>query len=679
MRTRLRLLVCGSLLTPSLLVPLLVPLLGSAACGSSDDSTADSGGLDATADGQGPPGMTGTTPPGDAGDAMAPGDAQVEASVVEGGVVCPDTSPTKNVYWGDLHTHTALSADAYSFGTRNSPLDAYEFAMGQPKQIAAAASPSGPTSHAQALDWDAVTDHSEWLAATKGCGDQPDGGPFDDASPYYTTKACDDFRGVVGASLPVALLAANLVQKPCGGQDEGQCATEAQSAWQQEQAAVHAANQPCTFTALAAYEWTHENQAGATLHHNVIFSTEQVPPLPFDSLEVPSATELWTSLDNWRASTPACQADPSSCQVMTIPHNSNLSEGLAFELPMTDAGAIDPAGLAQMAKYQTAVEIHQHKGSSECYSGPGSTDTACGFEHLQYDADASVSQLEGTNEDPRNFVRYALGRGLGIYQAERDAGQSATNPFQLGIVGATDDHNGMPGNVAEDTFPGHVGLFDDTPALRLSTDGGAEATVSSYFNPGGITGVWAEQNTRDRIFAALARRETFATSGPRIAVRFYQTWGTQSFCSAGGDLPANVLAAGGIPMGATMAPPGADAGAGAAPHFVINALKDQVDLAEVDLIKVSIVDGAPSEQVVQTMLTGSGSLSAAAPCVEWTDLAFVAGTSAVYYVRVLQGPTNRWSSYDCQVVPTSPGCEPGGRLVTPIQERAWTSPIWWMP
>ena len=676
---RTRFLVRGSLLTPSLLVPLLLPLLGSAACGGSDDSGAAPGsGADATTDAvasgsdSGPPGTTGMAD----GGPSSPGDAQVEASAPgDGGIVCSDMSASKNVYWGDLHTHTALSADAYSFGTRNSPLDAYEFAMGQPKQIAAAASPAGPISHAQALDWDAVTDHSEWLAATKGCGDEPDGGAFDPQSSYYSTKACSDFRGVVGDSLPQAIRAANLVQKPCGGEDQGQCAAETQSAWQEEQAAVHTANQPCTFTSLAAYEWTHEDMAGATLHHNVIFSTEQVPALPFDSLNVPSATALWTSLDSWKATTPACQADPAACQVMTIPHNSNLSSGLAFELPTTDAGTIDPAGVALMAKYQTMVEIHQHKGSSECYAGQGSTDPSCAFEHLQFDAGATPAENAGTSEDPKNFVRSALGKGIALYQAERDAGAAGVNPLQLGIVGATDDHNGMPGNVAEDSYPGHAGLFDDTAALRLAVDGGVNEAPYSYFNPGGITGVWAEQNTRDRIYAALARRETFATSGPRIALRFYQTWSTQSFC--GGGFPGNVLAAGGIPMGGTIAPAGADGGtASASPHFVINALKDQVDLAEVDLVKISIVNGAAVEQVVQTTLTGT---QVQAPCVEWTDPAFTAGTSAVYYVRVLQAPTMRWSSYDCQVVPGTPGCEPGGRLSSPIQERAWTSPIWWMP
>jgi hypothetical protein len=211
-----------------------------------------------------------------------------------------------------------------------------------------------------------------------------------------------------------------------------------------------------------------------------------------------------------------------------------------------------------------------------------------------------------------------------------------------------------------------VGDKDDTPALRL--------TKSQFRNPGGITGVWAPQNTRDDIFAALYRRETFATSGPRIAVRLFQVWDQSDYCNGG--FPHNAIAAGGVPMGGTMQA----ATAGAMPQFVVNALKDTDDLAEVDIIKAMYVNGALQEVVHRfTPATPNTTWSGGSVCFGWTDNTFTPGGPAFYYVRVLQVPTPRWSHYDCQLAPATAGCGVGGTLDVNIQERAWTSPIWWLP
>lgn len=213
-------------------------------------------------------------------------------------------------------------------------------------------------------------------------------------------------------------------------------------------------------------------------------------------------------------------------------------------------------------------------------------------------------------------------------------------------------------------------MNDDTPAQRL--------TRSQFRNPGGITGVWASQNTREDIFAALHRRETFATSGPRIAVRFYAVWDANDYCgAAGGGFPGNIVAAGGVPMGATMPPPPSGA---LVPQFVVSALEDETALAEVDIIKGAYVNGAVQEAIHRFVPgTPGSSFSGGSVCVAWTDAAFTPGGPAFYYVRVLQTPTPRWSHYDCQLSPSTPGCEPGGPLDVMIQERAWTSPIWWLP
>lgn len=597
-------------------------------------------------------GSGGVTPSSDASvNTDAP--SVTDAGTADAAVVCPDYNPNKNVYWGDLHTHTALSGDAYGWGNRNFPHDAYRFASNPnvTTPIAAGAATPGPlVSIDRALDWDAVTDHSEWLGATWGCGDTPDGSPFDPSSTFYSSTQCAAYRAEVGPAVSDIISAANkAVASECGDGghlDSPPCIALTESAWQVEIQAAHDANQPCTFTPLVAYEWT-KAENGATLHQNVIFATESVPQTPLDSNEYPQTGDLWTGLDQ------QCVAD-AGCQVLTIPHNGNLSEGQAYAIPP------GVQSIEQMNRFQRLTEIHQHKGDSECYAGDAAPDPTCDFEH--------VPEAGGGSEYPQNFVRHALGQGILTYARLKDAGEPATNPMQMGIEGATDDHNGIPGYVTQTNWQGHVGYTDDTPSGRLK---------AWYHNPGGLTGAWAEQNTRDRIFAALQRRETFGTSGPRIAVRFYQVWSNADYCGAdagGGGFPGNVIAAGGVPMGGTFA-----SGAGK-PSFVLTALQDQAALAEVDIIKGSIVGGALKEDVLRFAPGAPGSTwSSGSVCLGWNDAAFDAGGPAYYYVRILQVPTWRWSHYDCQTDPSADGCGPDGGLDVMVQERAWSSPIWWLP
>jgi hypothetical protein len=556
--------------------------------------------------------------------------------------LCSDYNPYKNVYWGDLHTHTSYSVDAYAFRTRNTPQDAHAFARGAPKQIAAG-DPNNPGPMVQLnagrlLDFNAVTDHSEWLPTSFGCGASTSGTPYDPSSPYYTSASCQYYR-----SDDLTFTGAFLTQVPiCGNSPNGtpECTAELRSAWQAEQQAANQAYVPCTYTTFNGYEWT-SSQDGATLHRNVIFSSEVVPPLPYTALDYTDPEQLWTALDQ------GCQAS-EGCEALTIPHNTNQSNGLAFDLP----GNAGPAVMEQARRYQRLVEIHQHKGNSECSPPDAGTspdagpDSVCNFEQLS----------EGA--PPQAYVRSGLTKGLAIQAL------TGTNPFRLGIVGATDNHNGMPGSVSEASWNGHVGNNDNTPARRLLN--------FPDENPGGITGVWAEQNTRPSLFAALKRREVFATSGPRIKVRLFQTWSSTNFCTA--TYPQNIINAGGVPMGGTLS---ANPGNGN-PYFVVSAVKDLVDLARIDIIKVDIVNGQPRQRVIPFELTGTQKSTA---CLTWQDPEYVAGAPAFYYARVLQAATPRWSAYDCdQLGALAPaGCDPGGRFREPIQERAWTSPIWSMP
>jgi hypothetical protein len=575
--------------------------------------------------------QAGTAPPSEEAPSSEPG---APALGVATQALCTDYNAYKNAYWGDLHTHTSYSVDAYSFRTRNTPQDAHEFARGAVKQIAAGdlnnPGPNAQLPQGRLLDFNVVTDHSEWLPTSFGCVEDP-------ASPYYNSAACQYFR-----SDQLTFPGSFLTQRPiCNGDSPTgtpACTAELRSAWQAEQQAANQAYVPCTYTTFNGYEWT-SSPDGVTLHRNVIFSSDVVPDVPYDAYNFPDVARLWTALDN------GCLAS-EGCEALTIPHNTNLSNGLAFDLPLS--AGVDV--IAQARHYQRLVEIHQHKGNSECAYNPAAgytLDPLCQFE-----------QLNGNAPPPQSYVRQGLTKGL----ITQDT--TGINPFRLGIVGATDNHNGMPGAVQEAAWDGHVGNNDNTPMKRL--------TAMPDQNPGGITGVWAEQNTRASIFAALQRREVFGTSGPRIKVRLYQTWSSTNYCTA--TFPQNIITAGGVPMGGTLS---ANPGIGA-PYFVVSAVKDLVDLARIDIIKVDIVNGQARERVIPFPLAGGQTSTA---CLTWQDPEYVAGAPAFYYARVLQAPTPRWSAYDCErlgaLAPA--GCEPGGELREMIQERAWTSPIWSHP
>jgi hypothetical protein len=597
-----------------------------------------------------------TTPPPDA-DLGTDASPITDAGADGAPVTCTNRNPLKNPYFGDLHAHTSYSFDAFTFDTRNTPFDAYAFAKGKTVQVAGAGPDGGGpmTTIERPLDFLAVTDHSEWLALAYGCGDLLGGGPQGTPkSPYYDDPTCVLFRSTDPTQQTKNFAGARLLQqKLCGDAGGNDCQPVIQSAWQSEQAAAAAAYEPCKFTSLIAYEYTRSlalDAGNATLHKNVIFGSDKVPAQPIDAFNNPTQVELWTALDQ------QCLAD-AGCQAITIPHNSNLSQGAAF---IAAAGAEQ-----QMSKYQRLVEIFQHKGGSECFYDPANpTDPDCNFEYLGGVTEPNL---------PRSYVRTGLKEGLVAYATSA----TKTNPLQMGIVAATDDHNGAPGNTREDTWPGHAGRLDDTPGQRIGLKNGADNGVSHGHNPGGLAVVWAEQNTRDAVFAALYRRETYGTSGTRIVVRFYQTWDQGADPCADPNFPASLVAAGAVPMGGNMAPPpgGGDAAA-ASPRFVVYAWKDKTDLARIDLVKAWVdATGQAREKVVPFPL------AAGAPaCVSWTDPAFT-GTASFYYARVLEQPTDRWSVQDCKADQTAnpAGCANGGYLAAQIQERAWTSPIWWLP
>lgn len=611
-------------------------------------------------------------------DSMAPEPPAAGEQADALGAQCGDFAVYKNVYWGDLHTHTSYSIDAYTFGTRTDPAGAYAFAANPANvvNIASGAAPGqtkGQAAHIdRKLDFLAVTDHSEFFNADYGC-------TVDTSSPYWNSQYCVDIRNQ-GSMAQTAALAATLAQlasdtpsEPvvctggtANGGTQAQCAIEEQRAWDQERSATTNAYQRCSFTSLYAYEWTAQNghepgsNVPTNVHRNVIFGSATVPSTPIDFINYPSTHALWTALS---------QQCTGSCSALTIPHNSNVSGGQMF--------AVNDADVDLMMKYQTLAEIHQHKGSSECLSSADPSDDG-------YDPQCNFELLPGAKDltaDRPGYVRNGLKSGLAYYAS---SGSAKKNPLKLGIVGATDTHNATPGNVKEAGFPGHLGVIDDTPQLRVErcTDGTANCAAALEntnrdFNPGGITGVWAQQNTREDIYAALQAREVYATSGPRIKVRFYQYPAGQSPCTEA-TFPKQVVQAGGVPMGGTM---GAIA-AGAA-WFVVQAAKDATAIAEIDIIKATIVGGVVKE-FVYPQTPANTSLS----CVTWNDTTFDPAVPTFYYARVIEQATARWSQSDCAAFQQSnpatwqalaPDCAAGGSLQRSIQERAWTSPIWNLP
>lgn len=565
--------------------------------------------------------------------------------------------------------HTAYSFDAYTFDVRNDPHDAYRFARGETLMLPPlddAGEGTRPARISAPLDFAAVTDHSEYLGETQECTTPGSDG--------YDTMACQTYRtGLAGFALMGSALLPTDPTRPtafCGAEEDASCADATTSAWNEVQAAadeVYDRTSECTFTSFVAYEHT-GTPGGNMVHRNVIFRNDTVPELPISYFEAPRAEQLWALLRS------SCTDDGSGCDVLTIPHNSNYSAGRQFTLEYGGATAIeDQASFArERQRFEPLMEVYQHKGASECLPG-FSTDEHCAFEIIPNDVCAATG--DSNCNVPLDFLRGVLATGIS------EEVRIGVDPFRFGLIGSTDNHNATPGHVAEDDFPGHVGMNDDTARDRI--------TNFATFSPGGLAAVWAVENSRDAIFEALARRETYASSGPRMAVRLFGGWGYDDALCAEPDMVATGYDEG-VPMGSTLLPRD---GAGA-PRFVVNAVRHEVGLQQIQIVKIWIdAAGDPHEQVylaagdpdngasvdaATCTPTGAG---AASLCATWEDPDFDPAVPAVYYARVLENPTCRWSTYDCNSFPPAlrPRACDDGSIPETVQERAWTSPIWYTP
>lgn len=546
---------------------------------------------------------------------------------------CPYFEPgTKHVYWGDLHVHSGYSLDAWGFGAVKTPADAYAFARGEALRL-----PSGEAAQLERpLDFMAVTDHAEWFGLMYQCTD-----PRWRDDPYCATlveRATPETGSEVFARYVVPTITGPRPEFPdiCAD-DPAACAEAGQRQWRRIQQQANAANDACNFTTFIGFEWSATPDFSHT-HRNVIFASDAVTEEAIDYLRYPQPQLLWQGLDR------QCRAE-DGCRAIAIPHNTNMGDGRSFDVE-TEAPDLRSA----RARYERLIEIYQEKGSSECLPAFGRTDEDCSFE-VRLTKRSRAAQPEDFDRDEwarmrGSYVRRLLLRGLYAYETSADA---RLNPLQLGIIGSTDNHAATGGFVEEGQWPGSV-----------FGAGSFERTMSRVdWSPGGLVAVWAEENTRSSLFEALYRREVYATSGPRMRVRFAAARGALE-CAT--PLPDTA-----VPMGGTIAR------GGAAPSFLVSALYDSTPLQKIEIVKGEYRDGELRERVVDVWGRESGALEA---CAVWTDADFDAAAPAFWYARVLEAPTPRWSAHVCRVAER---CAEVPGAAASIRERAWTSPIWYLP
>jgi hypothetical protein len=597
---------------------------------------------------------------------------------------CSSYDSLRQPFFGDTHVHTAFSFDAWGQGTLAGPRDAYRFARGEEIGM----QPFDAEGRGQTrirlrrpLDFAVVTDHSDLLGETQICQDPELEG--------YDSLVCRVVRRFpkLGYTLVNGYVysSENPARYSFCGKDGAVCRAAGQGPWRETQDAAESyydRSAACRFTTFVGYEWT-GMPAGDNLHRNVIFRNRVAQSYPTTYIETPTAEGLWQALES------ECLGAGNGCDVLAIPHNSNVSNGRMFTATRSDGAPLSAADAQQRARLERIVEVTQHKGDSECRAG--AEDELCGYEKLALARMQDMAGSSGAALPPHIYVREALGLGLELGQ------KLGVNPYKLGIIGSTDTHLATPGMVDEDQFRGHA-------AGTVSVRWGVPAYPDRPdFNPGGLAVVWAEENSRDALFEAMRRREVYGTSGPHITVRFFGGWRYADDLCAQPDFAAKGYA-GGVPMGGDL--PGAPADA-KGPRFAVWALQDagangapSTPLQRIQIVKGWVAEGASHERVYDVAGDpASGAeldLESCKPapgahqlCSVWTDPDFDTNAPAFYYARVVENPSCRWSTFacnaqrvDCANPESVPGelaacCDPS--VPKSIQERAWSSPIWYTP
>jgi hypothetical protein len=581
--------------------------------------------------------------------------------------------------FGDEHVHTGWSADAGMSGATLSPADAVRFARGEEVM----ATSGQPVRLSRPLDWIAVTDHSDGMGTVAGIRD---GNP--EMMRDATLKRWHDMmlKGPEESSKAMLELVAAQSNKrlPPAIMDP----KYARSYWEQNTAVMEKYNEPGRFTAFIAYEWSSNAGGGDNLHRNVIYRDDKKladQVLPMTTFQSENPEDLWKWMANWEQKTGG--------KLLAIPHNGNLSNGRMFELQMFMGGAMTKDWAQQRQRWEPLFEAIQMKGQSESHPSLSTTDEfAVGYE--LWDRGNLIQKPKKAGMLEHEYARQALKDGLKVEQ------QLGANPFKFGMAAGTDTHNGLTA-AEEDNFFAKFVSAEPRPD-RWNEDAmkfGDRVVKGWEMTAAGYTGVWATENTRAAIWDAMKRRETYATSGPRMVVRFFGGYDFVAF-DARARNPAIMGYAKGVPMGGDLKKPPH----GKAPTFLIAALKDPLsgNLDRIQVIKGWLDQGGKLQEKIFNVVWGDadrrkvgadGKLPPVGNTVDletaswtntigdpelvtvWKDPEFDPTVKAFYYARVLEIPTPRWTAYDAAYFKV----KMDAKIPMSTQERAFTSPIWYSP
>lgn len=581
----------------------------------------------------------------------------------------------KNAYFGDLHIHTKYSFDAYIFNVRTTPADAYRYARGETIKhpLGYDLKLAGPP-----LDFAAVTDHAEYMGVLEAMNtpgsavaDHPMAARMFSTDPVAIRNAFTE----VAQSLLVGRWIDGLNNKDIRGK-----------AWQTIKDTADKYDDPGTFTAFTGYEFTSAPGAG-NLHRNVIFEGG-APALPFSALDSQNPEKLWAWMDVQRK---------KGFDALSIPHNSNVSNNQMFEATTFEKKPFSQGYAQTRMRNEPLVELTQIKGTSETHPALSPNDEWAGFEIYKELIGTNIIASAGRGD----YVRGALRTGL---EQETNFG---FNPYKFGFIGSSDTHLAGAG-YREDNYFSKVGVIDGTPARRGALPGPHKtweaypenseinsAVRFSHWSAAGLAGVWAEENTRSALFSAMRRKETYATSGTRIKLRFFVGKDYDPAMLGSADMLSRAYASGAA-MGSTIS------GGAQSPKFLIWVQRDpqSAPLQRVQIIKVAASAGNSREFVYDAACAGgampdpqsrrcpdNGAAVNLADCTIndaggaselmtlWEDPDFDPKAHNVYYARVMENPICRWSTFQA----LANGETPNPHKPATVQERAWSSPIWVNP
>ena len=580
------------------------------------------------------------------------------------------SNPNRDVYFGNLHVHTRWSFDAYINEAWLDPDAAYRWAKGE--EIPAEGEHGKPMKIGTPLDWYIVSDHAEYLGALPLL-DDPDS-PVS-KHPLAADITGDDPKKSFDAYGKILDGISNRKVDPILGDKE-----LTRTLWSDVVKIADEHYEPGKFTTMPGYEWT-ANPDWRNLHRVVFFrDSARVPDMPFSALDSSTPEDLWRWMDGQR---------DAGNDLLAIAHNGNASDGLMFPVDKSYGGsALNEEYAAARMRNEPVYELTQIKGTSETHPALFPNDEFGSFELWDYTLAPTATPPE---HKKGGYAREALIRGLKLES------EGKGNPFKFGFIGDSDTHNGASA-IEEDNYTGKFG-FEIDPKHRLEGPPGVDAKGAKQvrdFSSGGVAAVWAEANTRDGIFAGIQRKETYATSGPRLTVRFFGGFDLSDVTLGSPDGLKQAYAKG-VPMGGDL-----PAAGDKPPTFIVHAMMEAngANLDRIQIIKGWVdKSGKQQSKIYNVALSGDrqagadGKIPPVGDTVNekdatyqntigdtqltatWTDPDFDATQHAMYYARVLQIPTPRWSTYDA----ARTGLKRPEDLPVSIQERAWTSPIWYSP